>query len=764
MTEGFALHEIISDEKGEPCDYRFLDINPAFERLTGLKRDDVIGATLRDLLPDDDPKWVQMYGKVALTGKSVHFENYSPALNRHYAVVAYSPAPRQFAVIFTDITERKHAEEELRRSREDLDRAQEVGQIGSWRLDTQHNVLTWSDENHRIFGVPKGTPLTYETFLGAIHPDDRQHVDEQWNAALRGEPYNVEHRIVVGEQVKWVREKAYLEFDDSGRLLGGFGITQDITELKQAVESLSEARARAERTAQELQAVFEAVPAAVWIAQDPECEHISGNAIANQFYEAEEGDNVSANSSAVRRFFRDGRELPPDELPMQYAAIHTVDTKGDEFEVLLPSGGRRYLLGGATPLRGPDGQVSGCVGAFVDITARKQAEEALAQSRAEAQRRAAELQSFVSNLADGVSMIDADGRVVWMNDGGREILRVPRDEDFTDWMSRYETFTLDGKPLPVEKRATYRALRGERVTDTRYRTVTPYGDTITVSASASPVFDGQGQVIGATSTFRDQSARVAFEEEKQRLLDREHRIAEMLQQALVPTRIPQVVSGCHFSARYVPALDEAQVGGDFYDVFDLDCGRVGVLIGDVAGKGLVAAMQVSQIRHAFRSYAYIEPRPSLVVGLVNEALCRDQQSEEDLFTAFFAVVDTDNCLIRYTNAGHEPPVVRRANGSLEELSVGAMALGVLPGCDYPEGCLELEPGDLVVLVTDGVTEARSEEHGMFDKCQMMEFLARQDASPPELVERLLQKAMEYGNGLLKDDVAIVALGLEKPCA
>ena len=126
----------------------------------------------------------------------------------------------------------------LRQSQEDLDRAQAVGQIGSWRLDVRRNVLTWSDENHRIFGVPKGTPLTYETFLGTIHPDDRQYVDTQWQAGLRGEPYDIEHRLVVDGQIKWVREKAYLEFDDAGELLGGFGITEDITDRKRAEEEI----------------------------------------------------------------------------------------------------------------------------------------------------------------------------------------------------------------------------------------------------------------------------------------------------------------------------------------------------------------------------------------------------------------------------------------------------------------------------------------------------------------------------------------------
>ncbi len=143
-----------------------------------------------------------------------------------------------------EVTERMLARKALQESREDLNRAQAVGQIGSWRLDVNRNVLTWSAENHRIFGVPEGTPLSYETFLDTIHPDDREYVDTQWQAALRGEPYDIEHRIVVNGQVKWVREKAYLELDATGKLLGGFGISQDITGRKLAALALKEANHR----------------------------------------------------------------------------------------------------------------------------------------------------------------------------------------------------------------------------------------------------------------------------------------------------------------------------------------------------------------------------------------------------------------------------------------------------------------------------------------------------------------------------------------
>jgi PAS domain S-box-containing protein len=121
---------------------------------------------------------------------------------------------------------------------ENFARAQELGQIGWWRLDTARDVLTWSEENYRIFGAPSGAPQSYQTFLEHVHPDDRRTVDESWAAALAGAPYDIEHRIIANGAVKWVREKAVLEFDGKGVLLGAFGITQDITEQKNVEHAL----------------------------------------------------------------------------------------------------------------------------------------------------------------------------------------------------------------------------------------------------------------------------------------------------------------------------------------------------------------------------------------------------------------------------------------------------------------------------------------------------------------------------------------------
>ena len=134
--------------------------------------------------------------------------------------------------LYQSLSNQKKTERELRKSQHDLKHAQNVAKAGSWRINLQTDKLLWSDETYRIFGVPVGTPMTYQTFLSFVHPDDREMVDQSWTAALQGKLYDLEHRISVGNDVLWVHAKAELEFDKNGQLIGGFGTIQDITEHK----------------------------------------------------------------------------------------------------------------------------------------------------------------------------------------------------------------------------------------------------------------------------------------------------------------------------------------------------------------------------------------------------------------------------------------------------------------------------------------------------------------------------------------------------
>ena len=203
----------------------------SFLKMVGITQQQCSDFGWGDVLhPDDSAATIAAWQECVRTGKPWNREHRFRGVDGQWHHVLARGVPVRdergqiisWAGINLDIGDLKQAEETLRQNREDLNRAQVVAHIGSWRLDVRRNELTWSDENHRIFGIPKGTPLTYETFLSTIHPDDREYVDTRWKAGLAGEDYDIEHRIVVNGTVKWVREKAYLEFDANNELIGGF--------------------------------------------------------------------------------------------------------------------------------------------------------------------------------------------------------------------------------------------------------------------------------------------------------------------------------------------------------------------------------------------------------------------------------------------------------------------------------------------------------------------------------------------------------------
>ena len=138
------------------------------------------------------------------------------------------------ALLEAEVEKGRISQEALARSEADLKMVQEVAVVGGWSLDLRTNKLTWTDGVYEVFGLPRGTPLDYEKFLSLVYPDDVEYVNRSWNDALKGARYDIEHRILVDGAVKWVREKARVEFSDSGTPLRGLGIVQDITGRKQA--------------------------------------------------------------------------------------------------------------------------------------------------------------------------------------------------------------------------------------------------------------------------------------------------------------------------------------------------------------------------------------------------------------------------------------------------------------------------------------------------------------------------------------------------
>lgn len=232
MQSGLALHEIILDENGIPVDYRFLDVNPAFERLTGLKKENILGKTMLEVLPETEKFWIERYGKVALTGESVEFEDYAASLDRYYSVVAYRPKENQFAVIVHEITERRKAEEKLKDNLALLRIAGEVTKLGGWNVNLEENRSYWSDVVAKIHEMPAGYAPMLEDGINFYAHEWRDKITKVFtDCATKGIPYNEKMEIITstGKRV-WIKTIGEAVRNEKGEIFKVHCGFQDISE------------------------------------------------------------------------------------------------------------------------------------------------------------------------------------------------------------------------------------------------------------------------------------------------------------------------------------------------------------------------------------------------------------------------------------------------------------------------------------------------------------------------------------------------------
>ena len=245
-----------------------------------------------------------------------------------------------------------------------------------------------------------------------------------------------------------------------------------------------------------------------------------------------------------------------------------------------------------------------------------------------------------------------------------------------------------------------------------------------------------------------------------RLFGEQQATARALQQSLLPPRLPDV-PGVELSARYRPFGSGAEVGGDFYDVFPVPGGWA-LVMGDVAGKGPPAAATTGFLRHMLRLAGHLEVAPGAVLRRLDEAVLRELDPDL-LATALYAVLrtrDDGGVDVTLASAGHPPPLVRRANGQVEAAVRPGQMLGALVGPPPPEATVTLRAGDVLVLYTDGVTEARTAE-GWLGEEGLMAAVAAAAPSAAAVAFEVEQIALDAQEGRPRDDIAVLTVGVPR---
>jgi serine phosphatase RsbU (regulator of sigma subunit) len=254
--------------------------------------------------------------------------------------------------------------------------------------------------------------------------------------------------------------------------------------------------------------------------------------------------------------------------------------------------------------------------------------------------------------------------------------------------------------------------------------------------------------------LRVAAAQAAIAIENAQRFERQQSVARSLQRGLMAVQMPEL-AGCEVAAIYEPAASEADIGGDFFDVFEVD-GAVGVVVGDVSGKGAEAAAQTAMAKYMLRAFAMRSPRPASVLHHLNNALV--QSMGEDRFTTVvYALFEPDEQKCEIVAGGHPPPLhYRRAEGDVLDIPLHGSILGAFRDESYASQVLEIQPGDALVAFTDGLVEARSGDE-LYGRSRVKESLARHGstASAQDLVRLIHDDARAFGN--MGDDTIVFAL-------
>ena len=445
----------------------------------------------------------------------------------------------------------------------------------------------------------------------------------------------------------------------------------------------------------------------------------------------------------------------------------TVERIGDTLvvDIFVPGfrPGGAVLWAKASPLYDQDGNVVAAIETIRDITDRKRAEQEIVRSRRS-------LADIIDFLPDATFAIDREGIVITWNREMEKLTGIPAASMIGRGDYEYSLpFYRDRRPMLANL-----VFIPDAELESLYTHVQREGNVLVVDtfipgqegrpgrffwAKASPLYDPEGTVTGAIESIRDITERREMEGRLARS-NAELQIAADIQMSFMPKVLPRI-AGFDIAARAIMAKE---VGGDFFDVIPfeivaLDKGTLGLLIADVSGKGVPAALFMALSRIVVRVNALWHPDPAQAIYDANNIIAGDAKSGM-FVTLFFGRLREKDRTLTYVNAGHNPPVVFRSKtGVLEELPATGIILGAFENQDYFSRSLVIEPDDVVVMYTDGVTEAidaRDEPFGV----PRLNAIIRENARLPAqgILDRILSDLHEFtGDTPQFDDITLLVI-------
>lgn len=414
-----------------------------------------------------------------------------------------------------------------------------------------------------------------------------------------------------------------------------------------------------------------------------------------------------------------------------------------EHRIIHKDGSIRWVRNTIVPRYDETGELVAYDGLIADITGRKSAEIEL------------KLRSAALNAAANAIIIsDPDGKVIWANPAFTLLTGYTLDEILGRSLGILNS-GVHGKEFYRDLWETIRAgkvWRGEMINRRKDGSLYPEEQTIT------PVMDEDGTVRHYIAIKEDvterKRAQEALLENARMSCDME--LARQIQRSLLPAALP-AARGVRCAGRWVPA---AHVGGDYYDFFPRDDGSFDTVIADVSGHSVGAALIMTEARSVIRAQARSGGSPGVIVGSLNEILYEDLTSAELFTTLFYASYQPASRVLTYASAGHNPPLLCRASGEpCLELDAEGLILGVRLQEKFEEREVRLEPGDILFLYTDGITESDNGSGELFGVERLGSLLrARRGEEPEAVIETVLAELSAFTGGRPPaDDICMVAV-------